>query len=976
MRRFRPCHRALSGLLMLATLAWSPISSAQEGKSLIENIKQNGAVEGVVNALGVVADTTQKIVGLKGVPERIAVLPATGQGEESERQDISNALHNILGTSRYTLLKPHQVEFGIQRAEVTENKPFAQISDEALATALGVDGLLHVNVDTIDKVYAAAYAHYEIEVSVSLYSKQAKKIIWQHKESIIEREGGVSLNPLGIIATAVTSASLLSEATRLQLIDQLARQFADVIPEPAGAQRIQPPAIALALSNNADGPFRTGDEITVLMEAEQGLVASFSLGAISNIALNEQTPGNYSGRYVVKAGENWDDAVIEISATRPSDKANTLWRLSGRVAVDTVAPPELSSLTGYAIPGGIQLSWNNDTDAGTEIGYHIERADILIGEYESIATASINSFVDKNTQIGHTYVYRVRPIDQAGNKAAAKTTTVSVVKPGPTQVASVINTPTVWSALGSPYLVNGKVTIEPSAQLRVEPGTRIEIADNSLIKVLGKVQLLGSPDANITFDGNNYALSVENTPVQSEAWRHLRFNGSGNQLTVENADLSIENANSNGVTFTAGRNGHLRLEQATVTNSGTAVSLTGGRITLNNTEIRRSSVGIDVVSSDAEQPITAVQSRLSQNDIHIRSAVPVSVANIEITSDSYQEAMAKMSGPVSIDWQSLGAEKNLQLPWLIQRWETINPLLESKNWDKAHQELAKLNTQEEHPLQVVISWLSSGTLPATAPSTPFLSKVYKAIQSNSNLGIYVQPLQVPNKSALLSSTPVVLKQASSRFTKSFLNDKFAAQKREKAFQTALGSPLNDSLIGSDIGYKNNQGLTSQIWVVQVYDDDLMTHLLSSAGLVQRQRANFVVAFAASGGGDDILKREVFAALDQQNIPFIDLSNTPPAQWHSQAKAKGAALMINARLATSSSTSTLTKNLEVISTSLNIKFESTHSGEVLGSLNKRASASTFKNSGGTDRVVTEAFTGVSERFTNDIYRLEKQAAGPR
>ena len=58
----------------------------------------------------------------------------------------------------------------------------AALKRNELADALQVDGLLLLNVDRIGKLYVAAYAHYEIEITVRLYSRESDSIIWEHAD--------------------------------------------------------------------------------------------------------------------------------------------------------------------------------------------------------------------------------------------------------------------------------------------------------------------------------------------------------------------------------------------------------------------------------------------------------------------------------------------------------------------------------------------------------------------------------------------------------------------------------------------------------------------------------------------------------------------------------------------------------------------------------------------------------------------------
>ncbi|WP_027857853.1 fibronectin type III domain-containing protein [Marinobacterium jannaschii] len=964
-------RRTLAGCLILGLPYMA--QAADEGNnfaadftnSVSDGLTDNVAVDAVKDAFGFVKESTKKVMGLKDVPIRIAVMPATGEGNEAEKHDISNAIHNNLGTSQFNLLKPHQLEHGLKRLESQRGQSYLSMNADEIADALRVDGLLWIDVDKVDKVYAGAYAHYEFVVSARLFSAKDRKEIWKHQDSIIERDGGVSLNPIGIIATAVTSAKVLSEATRLKLIDQLARKFASVIPEPNTGSSIKPPAIQLAVSNGADGPFRAGDEVQVLMEAEPDLLASFTLSGRQPIEMQEQTSGNYIGRYVVKQGDALNDGVIEVKAVRTSDKTETLWRLSGRIGLDTQPPVQLASLENLPQQDGVQLSWKAQDDSGSEISYGIERADVQDGVYHSVADASINRFIDKNVETNHTYVYRVTPRDAAGNQGSSATTTAAIVPPGPTTISGDILTSQVWSALGSPYQISGKVTLGPAARLQILPGTLIEFAPGSQLNVVGNLQLNGTESAPVVLNGDDFRVSLTSSKV-SQPWRWVKSHGQGGKLELKQSTLEISDSQFAGLAIAVTNSSLLTLTRSRVDDAPVAIMVNRAQLRLNDSRLTDNGTALQIGQISRTPIIHADKSRLARNKVHLSSASPVTIAGLALEEPDFGSAIAKLEGPVTIDWQSLEKSDNLELGWLGERWMKIVPLLEQHKWAEARNLMPDGHGKD---LKQLLGWMASGKIPAREPQDDFLYPAYEALKQKRELDIWVQNVQVPSGNGLMSSDAIVLKQAKSRFTRSYLNARYGNKRRKPAFAKAQKLPMHQALISSRIAYRLQEGLTTTISVLHALDRKKLEHHLSVAGLIQRDQSNMLVAVAIDGENSHPLKNRLFQVLEQQNIQFIDLSTTASNKRRQVAQKRKADLLLSARLLASSSESSLTKSLKVVQADLNMKLISVQDGKVVSNQRRDARVTAFKTSDGINKAVDKTFGSMQERLLMQMYSAQ-------
>ena len=66
-------------------------------------------------------------------------------------------------------------------------------------------------------------------------------------------------------------------------------------------------------------------------------------------------------------------------------------------------------------------------------------------------------------------------------------------------VASDITTDTTWTAAGSPYILNGKVTVAAGVTLTVDPDVIVNGANGSQLEIAGRLAAIGTETKPITF---------------------------------------------------------------------------------------------------------------------------------------------------------------------------------------------------------------------------------------------------------------------------------------------------------------------------------------------------------------------------------------------------------------------------------------------------------------------------------------------
>ena len=172
--------------------------------------------------------------------------------------------------------------------------------------------------------------------------------------------------------------------------------------------------------------------------------------------------------------------------------------------------------------------------------------------------------------------------------AAAPTTT----DPGVTFVESRVTTDTTWTPADGPYRIIQDIEIEPGATLTIEPGTRIEIAEDITVSVSGSLRTNGTAARPVQITRSDGAAA-------DRRWESLRYNG------TDESSLRLQ---------------HTRLSGGT---AGVTVASSDGRVEVIDSTMRDfTTAGIEVTETTAAPPITVRGSTFRNIDDHAIQASP------------------------------------------------------------------------------------------------------------------------------------------------------------------------------------------------------------------------------------------------------------------------------------------------------------------------------------------------------------------
>ncbi len=938
---------------------------SEQERSVLESV-----TEGIGDAIGIL---TRKVrtEGTEGIPRKIAVLPAIGQGDERERDDIRTAIHNNLSSKNFELLKPFDIDRVLTQLEQIDGSTPSDFDPKALAQKLDVEGLIYVDVPLVERVYAAAYAHYKITIKLSFYSAAEDDYIWEKQESIAEREGGISLNPLSFIAQAISSAQVLTEAVRQSLVDKLARLFAGEIPFPLGERRkVKPVKINMAISNASEGPFRAGEEISVFMKAEPGLAATFDIGnQFVGLPMTEQGQGDYIGRYVVGDNDNAENLVVRIYATRVKDKAKIEWRVAGRIGIDTIVPEAIAKIESSPVKDGIRLSWSSATSKQETLTYHIERADPQLGTYQDIAAINIQEYIDRDIVEGTNYHYRIYAMDEAKNKSPYTNLQVSAVGAGPTEVVDDILSDTIWHAVASPYIVKENIRILRGAKLTLSPGVIVRFEQGGQLEVLGQLEALAPSTQPIVFDGEDWTLLFASTGESQSQFNHCKF--SGGRVVVDQSTLLFDDVEFRDMSkaLELSNNAQVSLTNGEFAHNQVAIAAQDGNLNLNRVRFVDNELALDI---SGELTLWNEAVRFADNQVHIRAAKAMTIKNAIFDAPDYQQLMARLDGDIKVDFSGLKGEHNLLESWLKARWEEVLAAATEQNWQAASDNLAALSAEVGDDQRVAaFSQATEYVLgkPVNAP-VDFVQNIESFDKGGKKGLLWVHQLQLRFSPNIAEADSYLIKQAQKNFTKDYLKQRYPELKPVQLMKYRRGLSLDKSIVDSQVLYTNKKGMFLQLWLAYYLDLEAIDRQLTAAGLIQRDNSSLVVGLLFDSEMFE-LEQQLVDAFKEQGIKYRSLGSGiygKPMQKKAQKNGVNVVLALSSK--TSEGGSGLLKNIVQVNVDLVVEIFDVLSNNNLDRLTASSTKSGFNKQELIQDAALEAYGTIDGQLINILWQADE------
>ena len=202
------------------------------------------------------------------------------------------------------------------------------------------------------------YSQVSVGAEIKMYDTKTGNFLWSGKNVVRKHEGGISTNPIGIIATVIATAMNVRDIQLLRANDDLFRDMVKTIPVPHIAEMLRPPVITLLTQDSKGLPKKAGDEIKVVIQGTPKMQAYFDIGGYKkNIDMQEVEPGGYYGVYKVVPGDNIEKAIV--TGYLRDDAGNTAQWVDAISSVTLLTTPPAKpgnpDCCGTQCPGFIKL---------------------------------------------------------------------------------------------------------------------------------------------------------------------------------------------------------------------------------------------------------------------------------------------------------------------------------------------------------------------------------------------------------------------------------------------------------------------------------------------------------------------------------------------------------------------------------------------------------------------------------------------
>ena len=481
------------------------------------------------------------------IPKSVAVLPFVDLSKSKENIDIvRRGFYNHFSSLPFADMELYKIDSLLAKAGLTDNEVINKTTPQELGRILGVDAVVFGEISNFDKLFLVMYSQVSVGAEIKMYDTKTGKFLWSGKHTVRKHEGGISTNPVGMIAVVITAALNVRDIQLLRANDDLFRDMVKTIPMPSLAEALRPPSIILLTQDSKGLPKKAGDEIKVVIQGTPKMRAWFDIGDYKkHIEMKEIEPGGYYGVYKVLPGDNINKAIITGYLTDDSGNTGQWVDAVGSVTLDTTAPDKPKNLVGIGRNKLVLLNWEKP-QAPDLAGYKIYRSSTPLSGYMEIGKTELNEYRDAETTLVNSqkYYYRISAFDFAGNDSELIQATGMPIAPGPTPVSGVIETNTIWYSGASPYIMEGDVIVKDKSILTIEPGTEIKSRGGALI-IEGRINAQGDDEHIINLDtaqeGKPWAgITFVNVKDKENLIKFVRIKNAKTAITCQASSPRIE----------------------------------------------------------------------------------------------------------------------------------------------------------------------------------------------------------------------------------------------------------------------------------------------------------------------------------------------------------------------------------------------------------------------------------------------------
>ncbi|MBM4124605.1 MAG: right-handed parallel beta-helix repeat-containing protein [Nitrospira sp.] len=538
-------------------------------------------------------------------PRLVAIVPfdlpsgaAATEEEKAAAEIIRRTLANHLRARHYGTQRPAETDARLQGKGLIRPEEVLKLPAGRLGAITRADAVVFGQIAKIERGLDGPQGKATVEIKLRMVKAETGTVVWkqgtpsppQAKKSV-----GAPTGPPMLPAPA--GNAFVSRHMAVQLAaNELFREMLQTLPVGKAGDAVKEPMVRQVMSDASTLTRKTGDQITVWLQGDAQLRATFDVGPYRpDQAMTEAQPGLYTGFYNVQPGDNATALTIVGHLSDPAGATLDWEDVFGPVTLDTDPPPAPTGLTVLTEDQAVNLRWKPNREADLA-GYRIYKNIPPSTEFQLLGTSDMPFFKDtKELMNRKPSYYKVAAVDKVGNESKWSEAVIGVpVASGPTPVKGTIQVKTTWYAGESPYVLEGDVVVAPEATLTIEAGTVVKSKGGALI-VRGSLLARGTAEQAI--------LLTAESDSQEHPWSGIVFDRTGERENV--------------------------LERVRVTKAAVGVTCLGASPKIVASELVENGVGLKVSQAAAHPLVERTQiARNLEDGVSVQdSAAPVLTAN-------------------------------------------------------------------------------------------------------------------------------------------------------------------------------------------------------------------------------------------------------------------------------------------------------------------------------------------------------------
>jgi len=160
----------------------------------------------------------------------VAVLPFYNVSKSQKGSDtVRRGFYNHFSSLPFKDMELTRIDDLLMKADLSDPEKIKNTSPQKLGDILGVDAVVYGEISNFDKLFAVMYSQISVGAELKMYETKTGQFLWTGKHVVRIHEGGLSVSPVGIIATVIATAMNVRDIQLLRACDDLFREMVKTI---------------------------------------------------------------------------------------------------------------------------------------------------------------------------------------------------------------------------------------------------------------------------------------------------------------------------------------------------------------------------------------------------------------------------------------------------------------------------------------------------------------------------------------------------------------------------------------------------------------------------------------------------------------------------------------------------------------------------------------------------------------------------